>query len=173
MQGDTEPTSGKNETNTGKLRNSKMPVCLQVTFGDHLWSLIILSAIVDVSHYQKLQKWLLSPTESKQRFSIKIKCHQVWVYLQLQHIVGHLGYQPLSEITEVAASAHRVNIEICNKNWTPISFGQSSTGYQPSLVAAIIQCNRNGCHPLPFVIFGCGWHPRWLTTFIIADRRWS
>ena len=51
MQGEIEPMLGQNEMNIKKnSENLKIPVLLQITLGDHLWSVIIL--LVEGTRYQ-------------------------------------------------------------------------------------------------------------------------
>ena len=71
-----------------------------------------------------------------------------WPSLISYHLVSHLWWQPLPEITKMTLTTDRVNIETCNKNQTPLSLGQSSTETccQPSWMAAITWIHKSGCH---------------------------
>ena len=46
----------------------------------------------------------------------KIKCHSVWVNLQLEHVVGHVRWKPLQEITKIANMILPFNAGTCNEN---------------------------------------------------------
>ena len=77
------------------LRKLKIPVCVEETFDDHLLSVIImLSVILDGSHYQKSQKWLpwLSNLKTQNNINSKFSilnggamvtfghgCHSKWL----------------------------------------------------------------------------------------------
>ena len=45
--------------------------------------------------------------------------------LQIKHVVRHLGFQPLPEITKMAAMTLLFKIVSYIKNQTPLSLGQS------------------------------------------------
>ena len=49
------------------------------------------------------------------------KLHIRWrgplvIIFMIYHLVSYLEWQPLQEITKMAITKHRVNIETCNKN---------------------------------------------------------
>ena len=62
--------------------------------------------------------------------------------------ISYLGWQPLPKITKMANMNPPFNSETCNKNWSPLSLGQSSTWTccQPSWMAVITKNHKNGCH---------------------------
>ena len=51
----------------------------------------MLLAILDGSHYKKIMKM----TTMALLFKIWTKHHLVWIILQIEHIVSHIGWQPL------------------------------------------------------------------------------
>ena len=56
-----------------------------------------------------------------------------WLPMTNYHLVDHIGWQPLQEITKMTSITHRVNTEIWNKNQTLLSVGKASnsTWWQP------------------------------------------
>ena len=69
-------TPGQTKTQLRKLENVeqlKIPFQVEGTFGDHhLWSVILLSAILDASHHQNSQKWLSSLTKNKNKMPLSL-----------------------------------------------------------------------------------------------------
>ena len=59
------------------------------------------------------------------------------------HIVGHLRWQLLPEITKMATNSLSSKVEACNKNWTPLSLCQSQHWHVFSYI---------GLKPLPEII---------------------
>ena len=97
--GQIEPMQGQIEPNIGKFRKTHNTISLrQGTFGAHLWLAIILSAILDVSHY-KDHKIAIKTLQLKIRTWNKNEHPQVWVklylylYLYLLAILDGIHYQ--------------------------------------------------------------------------------
>ena len=59
-------------------------------------------------------------------FAINTKHHCIWVNLQLEHVVSHLGWQPLTKILKQTSMAPPFNIEAYNEHQTPPHLAQSS-----------------------------------------------
>ena len=98
--------------------------------------LTILATILNCSHYQKSQKWLPWLYHLVWRLAINTKHYQVWVNLQLEHVVSHLGshlwWQPLPKILQMNTMAPQINMEACNiikfGSWVPWLHGHDYHG---------------------------------------------
>ena len=89
-------------------------------------------------------KWILQNLE---KFKIAICPDDLWWTSSIKyHLVTHLGWQPLPEITIMTPITHAVNIETCNKNQQTVGQSLTSTCCQPSWIEAIIRNHTSGCH---------------------------
>ena len=75
------------------LEKVKIPVLMEITFGSHLWSVVMLLAILDGGHYQKLQKWLSWLYRSTYKLVIKTK-HQWFGIFNLNMLLAILDGYP-------------------------------------------------------------------------------
>ena len=57
----------------GQTQNSDLG-----TLGSHLWSIIMLSVILDISHYQKSRKWFSGFFCQRERFAMKTNLQLNW-----------------------------------------------------------------------------------------------
>ena len=82
MRGQIKSTSGKK-----KLDKLKIQIQVEKTFGDHFSSDIMLSALLDISHYQKSFQWY-SHGSTFCRYLQRKTNTTVLVNLELERVVG-------------------------------------------------------------------------------------
>ena len=122
----------KNDWHNSTIQHGDLHWKLNTAKFGSIFNLDMLLTTLDRSYYQKPSK-LLSWFNSSTLATKSVHQH-VSANLQLEDIIGYLGWQPLPRITKIAAMTPPLNIESPSENWTPLSLDQFSTSNKLSAI---------------------------------------